>query len=291
MSHVTALDTLDEIDWNQVWMARQQRSREAGRGGGCPSAWQTKRAALRYWQNVRESPRTRERIEDVLSFCDAGTRLLDIGAGPGTLAVPLAAHLRHITAVEPADGMVEVLREQCIERGIDTIAIVHKSWDDVDPDLDLQPPYNLTVASYSIGMFDLRASIQKMMAVTSDVILLYWHIGDQPVDREARELWPLLHGKQHYPIPKSDILFQVLCQMGIYPHVTPLRAVREQHFDSFAALLDEYAERYEVTSESGRRLLTEYLSARCAIEADGRCVMRDLHHSLKLWWRVKEYPC
>jgi len=287
MTNPTPLNTFDDIDWNQIWMARQQRSRDAGRGGGCPSAWQSKRAALKYWQNVQDNPRTQERLNDTLSFCSAESRLLDIGAGPGTLAIPLAARVRHITAVEPAAGMVEVLRDHIAERGIENIHIVHKTWDDIDIARDLQPPYDVTIASYSMGMLDLRESIRRMMAVTSGTIVIYWHIGDQPWDAEARVLWPLLHGKEHYPIPKSDLLFQVLCQMGVYPHVTTLRTPRQQTFESFEAMLDDYAERYDVSTAEQRRLLAGYLSERCQRE-DGKYIIRAQHNSMKLWWAVSD---
>lgn len=281
------LNTYDDIDWNAVWMARQARSRDAGRGGGCPAAWQSKRAALKYWENVRDAPRTLARVNDVLSFCNADSRVLDIGAGPGTLAIPLAAQVRHVTAVEPAQGMIEVLREQIAEHALDNIHVAQKTWDDIDAQHDLQPPYDVTVASFSIGMLDLRKAIETMMAVTSGAILLYWHIGDQPWDTEARDLWPLLHGKEHYPIPKSDLLFQVLCQMGIYPNVTVLRAQREQIFESFEAMLDDYTERYDVTTAEGRRLLAGYLAERHTVE-NGKCVIRAQHNSMKLWWSVGE---
>lgn len=287
MTDSNHLNTFDDIDWNQIWMARQQRSRDAGRGGGCPSAWQGKRAAAKYWENVRNSPRTQDRVNEVLSFCNPESRLLDVGAGPGTLAIPLAARVRHITAVEPADGMVEVLRDNVNAGAIQNIHIVHKAWDDIDIAHDLHPPYDVTVASFSMGMLDLRKTIQDMLAVTSGVIILYWHVGDQPFDAEATALWPLLHNKEHYPVPKSDILFQVLCQMGIYPHVTPMRSMYEQTFESFEAMLDEYAERYEVTTEEGRRLLADYLAARHCFEGD-RCVIRAQRNSMKLWWAVDD---
>ncbi len=37
--------------------------------------------------------------------------MLDIGAGPGTLAIPLSPLVKEITAVEPGAGMVEILRK------------------------------------------------------------------------------------------------------------------------------------------------------------------------------------
>ena len=166
--------TYDDIDWNDVWMARQRRSIAAVRGGGCPAAWQDKRAAQKYWQNHQWTAQAQGRIAELLEWCSPATRLLDIGAGPGTLAVPLAPRVARITAVEPAAGMMEVLRDNIAERGIANIDIVHKTWDDVDPQADLQAPYDLSVASYSMGMVDLCESIRSPRAISCSWCCARW---------------------------------------------------------------------------------------------------------------------
>ena len=40
------------------------------------------------------------------------SRVLDIGAGPGTLAIPFDQKVAHVTAVEPAECMCSVMREK-----------------------------------------------------------------------------------------------------------------------------------------------------------------------------------
>ena len=54
------------------------------------------------------------------------SRVLDIGAGPGTLAIPLAPQVREITAVEPGAGMVEILKDHAEQDGIRNITCVQK---------------------------------------------------------------------------------------------------------------------------------------------------------------------
>ncbi len=50
-----------------------------------------------------------------------GSRVLDIGAGPGTFAIPLARGGCAVTAIEPLSVMREVLIEQIENEGISTI--------------------------------------------------------------------------------------------------------------------------------------------------------------------------
>src|SRR5690606_41985940 len=55
------------------------------------------------------------------SDLEPGSRILDIGAGPGTLAIPLAGIAAHVTAVEPAAGMAEVMAEYAEEKGVSNL--------------------------------------------------------------------------------------------------------------------------------------------------------------------------
>ena len=82
-----------------------------------------------------------------------------VSAGPGTLAIPFAEKAAHVTAVEPAEGMCSVMQEKMAEFGVKNITIVQKRWEDVDVARDLEPPYDVVIASFSLGMQDIRAAI------------------------------------------------------------------------------------------------------------------------------------
>ncbi|MDZ7728387.1 MAG: methyltransferase domain-containing protein [Dehalococcoidia bacterium] len=53
---------------------------------------------------------------------------LDIGAGGGRYALPLALHTREVIAVEPSEGMLGVLRESAGEHGITNVREVAERW-------------------------------------------------------------------------------------------------------------------------------------------------------------------
>lgn len=276
-----------EIDWNSVWIERQKCSIASGRGGGCSQAWQEKAAAEKYLQRAMNGYAAQERLRDLLASVKPGGRVLDVGAGPGNLAIPLSKVASHVTAVEPAAGMAAVFQDQIRDQAIENIHLVHKKWDDVDERLDLRPPYDLTFASYSLGMVDLRAALEKMIAVTTHEIVIYWHAGDQAWDREALFLWPALHHKEHYPIPKSDLVFNVLYQMGIYPEVRVLRSETKHTYPSFEDAVVEFAQRFEIQTESQYQLLREYLVGEL-VEEDGCVVQKYQHTGMKISWTVSK---
>lgn len=87
-------------------MAAHRRSIASGRGGECQNAWSDVTFAREYLERTRNRPQSRERVVDLCSPVKRGGRSLDIGAGPGTIALPKAALVDQVTIDEPAGGMV-----------------------------------------------------------------------------------------------------------------------------------------------------------------------------------------
>ena len=110
------MNPIIEIDWNEVWKDRMKKNREANTARDCARIWESREAALKFWNMSKENS---HRVEETI----AGTkftpesRILDIGAGPGTLAIPFAKRTRHVPVVEPASGMLPVPRVQVVLEG------------------------------------------------------------------------------------------------------------------------------------------------------------------------------
>jgi 16S rRNA G527 N7-methylase RsmG len=211
----------DAIDWNEIWKDTLEKQLRSNRNVDCSTIWYGKENARRFWrmfQDDKARAMTEKRIEGMKLSPDS--RVLDIGAGPGTLAIPIAQRVAHVTAVEPSEGMVSVMRDNIDEYGLENVECVHKDWEAVDVESDLSAPYDVVFASYSLGMKDIRASVQKMLDASSKYVYLYWFAGETSWDMHSRKLWPLLHGREYQPAPKCDVLYNVLYDMGIYPNVS-----------------------------------------------------------------------
>ena len=274
------------IDWNKVWMDAQQKNIDSGRGGECWTAWPDKEAAKKYLNAFIASPSAKNRIAELARMTKSASRVLDIGAGPGNITIPLAQKVSHITAVEPAAGMVEVFRDAMALERAHNIRLIHKRWEDVDIAADLEAPYDLCFASFSLGMVDLRASIEKMMAVSTNTIVLYWHTGLQSFDEDALELSPLLYGTKHYPVPESSIIFNLLYSMGIYPDVKVERKNVRLVYKSFDEVFETYAQRYHAETDDQRRMLEHYLRSKF-IPFEKSSVIRFIHRvSMRFSWQV-----
>ena len=276
------IDLMKDIDWNEVWKSQTKENRGPCPGQGCASIWESQKSALRFWNMCQKNS---HRMEMVIQGTDItpDSRILDIGAGPGTLAIPFAGKVAHVTAVEPAEGMCRVLREKMNEFGVSNISLVQKRWEDVDVAKDLEPPYDVVIASFSLGMPDIRATIEKMMQASSKYIYLYHFAGLTSWDKQWQDLWPRLHGRAYQPGPKSDVLYNVLYQMGIYPHISVFRLDHNQHYSSLEEAVATLAPQAQVETEEEKAVLQEYLKGMLR-EEDGALMLPGSSVRVKMWW-------
>jgi len=276
------IDPMKDIDWNLVWQSQVKENRKSSPGRDCARIWESRESALRFWNMCRKE---RSRIDQTVweTEITRESRVLDIGAGPGTLAIPFAQKAAHVTAIEPAAGMCSVMKEKMDEFGVSNIEIVQKRWEDVDVAADLSAPYDVVIASFSLGMQDIRAAVLKMVAASSRYVYLYHFAGPSSWDVQWQTLWPRLHGRPYRPGPKSDVLYNVLYQMGIYPNIMAFRLVHNQPYASLDEAMAALAPQAQAESDEQKAMLREYLQG-ALIEEDGTLVMPGSSVRVKMWW-------
>ena len=258
-----------------------------GSAGDTSHDWDRKENADRYAaQSAGEFEKRIRMTLDGLSLSRT-TRVLDIGAGPGTLAIPLALQVKGVTAVEPGAGMIAALKDRAALEGITSITCIQKRWEDVDPVRDLTGPYDLVIASLSLTMHDIREAVQKMDAVSCGEVCLYW-FADLPFwERMYADLVMPLHGRPYYPGPKADCLWNVLYQAGIYADVRMLPLDKEYRFPSRGEMTTFFKKRFGVTTREQEQVLDEYLSR--LIRTDGGDIVISGESTFaKIWWKKRD---
>lgn len=180
----------------------------------------------RYWaaeQNVtglyrqsRERPSWKEKTLAQLAAMQipAGSRVLDIGGGSGSLAIPLAMQGCHVTVVEPSPVMRSELAGNLPGDLPGAVTVLPLRWEDTELN-DLSAPFDTVIASYSLAMTDIAAALEKMQACCRGTIHLFWFLTSPSWDRVSRDLWPYLHGAAYPGEPLADCLWQALYEMGI----------------------------------------------------------------------------
>ncbi|WP_324331479.1 class I SAM-dependent methyltransferase [Methanospirillum sp.] len=278
---------LEMINWAQIWTEQYEASSRLKEVGDCASLWDSKERALEFLNMSRENP---ERIEQVLSRLPITreSRILDIGAGPGTLAIPFAQRAGHVTAVEPSTGMVEVMKDQAADLNISNLTILPKRWEDVDISSDLAGPFDIIIASYSLGMPDISGAIDKMQAVSDGQIWLFWFAGTTPWERHMEQLWPKIHNESYSHGPKSDVLFNVLYQKGIYPNMTVHEMKYQKKYQSIDHAVSEMR-RQIGCSDNYEPLIREYLADKITID-EHAVIENGMTTRVCIWWDTNQFP-
>ncbi len=271
-------------DWNLVWGTLVRRHLASAHFPDNIRHYSDEETARRY--DSSHSKKFKRRIDDTLTDLNPGpgNRILDIGSGPGTLAVPLSKRAREVSAVEPAKGMVAVLRERLNKEKISNVRIIPRTWEDVDIQ-DIDPPYDTVLAALSLGMEDLRGAVEKMQAMASGTVNLYW-FADVPFwERMCLDLWPDLHGSPYSPQPLLDTLYLVLYHMGIYANVQVRDLENWYRFTSEQEMCAHFCPMLGATTPSQENLVKKYLKSRASSDKNDIFIPATSRYA-RVWWRV-----
>ena len=194
-------------------------------------------------------------------------RVLDIGAGPGSFAVPMAARVRQVTALEPAAGMVAILHRRQQERSLRNLRVVQRSWGEVELERERWAgAFDLVFASMSPGV-DGPEALERMNRASRRFCYLSGWSGELwgQWGQARSELWPLLFGEPQGSYP-HDVLyvFGLLYERGFRPELRfrwreSSRDLEPEQAERELGLLFE---RYTPLSPAVRRRIGRYVRER-----------------------------
>jgi SAM-dependent methyltransferase len=175
-----------------------------------------------------------EALEVLVTLAEPDDRWLDIGAGAGRYALPLAREVAQVVAIEPSASMRNALRIGKEEHGIANLRIVAGAWPEVLAELGEPPIADVALIAHvgydieSIGPFvDAmeRAAARLCVAMLTDM---------SPAS-VADPFWPVVHGEERVALPALPELLELLRARG---RATEVRRVERppRTFDSFDGL-------------------------------------------------------
>ena len=150
-----------------------------------------------------------------------GARVIDIGAGPGNWAIPLAEAGAEVLALEPAKGMLDILHRR-IDNARANIALHQATWQEIDLDaLGWRGGFDLVFASMTPGV-DGPEMLEKMLqAARADGAFCYLSaFAGQAWQEWYGDLWRTLFNEElggHV----NDIIhpFNLLYALGYRPEL------------------------------------------------------------------------
>jgi len=169
-------------------------------------------------------------LERLRGLARPGETWLDIGAGAGRYALPLALLVREVIAVDPSDGMLAALQELMAAHDIANIRVVSDRW----PPSAGSPADGLRaeVALIAHLGYDIEAigPFVAAMEATATRLCVAVLQARQP-SSIADPFWRLIHGEERIALPALNEFVALLRARGRTPEV----AIEERAPRGFAS--------------------------------------------------------
>ena len=277
------------INWNELWKTMRSGHYRRGAHGEDPGSMWDKRAK----EFNKSWMQNRERAEKQIANLDLKPEytVLDVGAGTGRLAIPIAKRVKSVTAIDQSNGMLACLKENMEKEDITNIVCINKRWEDVEVGVDIEP-HDVVMACHSLGMLDIQEAVAKMDAASGRYVYILSSAGRGMGNGEEEGLWKAIYGEREHRVRGwgSDYMFfcNLLHDMKIYANVDIRDAESEQRYESLDDAVNKWKEMRDIPTEK-EEVLREYLT-KILVEDDGTgtlCLKRK-SKSATIWWQKAE---
>lgn len=142
--------------------------------------------------------------------------VLDVGCGPGDIAIWAAKQSKQVTALDFSSEMLRMLQETAAQEHLSNIDCVQCSWEDnrIDNEVD---KHDVVIASRSLGsMNDLEEGLARINDKAKRYAYVTMNVGlSSPLNKMVYEVL----GKELSDPPGYIYAYNLLYQMGIFANV------------------------------------------------------------------------
>lgn len=217
---------ISDVDFAAMYRRHMERSDRPAKPA---SEWDARAKSLSGKVMDASSGYTHEFVRR-MDLSGAGS-LLDIGCGPGTIALAVAGQLEQVVGLDYSPVMLECMRDNAAQLGFDHVRTCLRAWEDDWSDV---PVCDIVVASRSSMVPDMEQALTKMTRHARQrcymTHLVGGHFGDACV---ARVL-----GRQQRAFPDYIYIVNILYDMGLNPRLDyielPGRLAGTTSFEEFA---------------------------------------------------------
>jgi hypothetical protein len=269
------IETFADINWSDL--RARAMAKKAWRNKG-PKEWDAKAASF---STRNKSAAYIDLFLDLLPL-DSSMSVLDIGSGPGTLALPIAGRVDSVTAIDFSAGMLQVLNDLAASENINNIRTIQCAWEDDWQAKGLQP-HDIAIASRAMGVEDLRAALEKIDRYGRKYVFLSDRVGATPFDVAAFAAL----GRPFAAGPDYIFTVNMLYTLGIHPNMTILTLERESTFSSMDEALKSYSWMFSDMSTAETAALENYLIKQI-VRRNGEEITlcrQDPPRWAVIWWR------
>lgn len=266
----------DKIDWNELW--KQARS---GKSFKSKKAADWDKKAPSFARRNSASLYIKKFIE--LLSPKPSWSVLDIGCGPGTLAIPLAERVKSVSALDFSPKMLEILEDRIQAKGITNITPHKLSWtDDWAKNGILR--HDVAIASRALAVSDLRPALEKLTQFAKKLVVVTDKVGHGPFDPEAFSAI----GRKLDTGPDYIYTVNLLYQMGIKASVNFIHLEESLPCEDIEDAMDYYLWMFPDLKDGEKKQLKKYVQSITTSTSDGKYTI--LRKQIPTWSFISWEP-
>jgi SAM-dependent methyltransferase len=278
MNRKQTITTYEDIDWHLLWQSARAKKTWKSKGS---KDWDKKAGS--FSERNKQSPYISLFLNHLKLTPDM--TVLDVGCGPGTLALPIAEKVREVVALDYSDGMLASLELRAKELGITNIKTLNCAWED-DWHEKAVGVHHIAIASRSMNIDNLADGIRKLDAHASKQVFIADRIDPSPFDPDAFRAI----GREFNSGPDYIYTVNTLYDLGIHPCISHIELASELEYKNIEEALDAYKWMFRDLSDIEEKSLHAFLESRI-IRREGECVVikrRFPQRWALIWWKKRQ---
>lgn len=273
---------INQIDWSQIW--KEGIIFFAGKADKA-SSWD--QGAYRWnKEDARDyAKKVLERIKIKPNYT-----VLDVGCGPGLLAIPMAKKCKHLTGLDISSQMLKYLKENADQKNVTNIEYINHAFETAEISKDVKQ-HDIVVASRSMGWeYNLEKFLGNLDNAAKKRVYVIWGASDRNFDID---LYKAI-GRPYRETRTYIIIYNLLYQMGIRANIEIFQTkTNSMKYKTVDEAMSEQIKRFErrgnneELNSAEKYRLQKYLKETLMKTEDGtfrRDDSKAMKHAL-IWWK------
>ena len=267
---------IQDLDWNLLWQQARKKKTSPSRES---ADWDKKAAS--FARRTTGSVYTKKFL--ALLNPRPEWSILDIGCGPGTLALPLATCCRQVTALDFSGNMLTILKKRVSQQNLKNISTHQVSWQDDWKQHGIKP-HDVAIASRSLAVPNLKKALIRLSSYGTRKICITDRVKHGPKDPDAFAAV----GRELPSGPDYIYTINLLYQMGYLPTISYIELEKTLTYTSLDEALSNYLWMFSELDDNERQRLKSYILSIAQQHTDGTVTIQRRH--VPTWAFISWYP-
>ena len=215
-------------------------------------------------------------VEALGEILDSDASVLEIGAGPGTLTIPLSKKVKRIVVVESSGAAVASLSKNLLECRVENVEVMNGNWLEMG-EREIGDGFDLVVCSHFLWqMKDLKRHLAKMEETSRGHCAVI-----QPAGRDGmvKEMWTEITGERYTGEfdPDADYFaYLILRQWGRLVDVRNVNYSMERSFDQEVRYIASFIGKSVEVDSRMKEQIEQYVSL--------KSLSMETQSAVVMWW-------